>query len=79
MIVAKMSNNGLLLGLTEENVKRLKANEPIINNHTGQDIYIMYGKTEFDIVNGLKKAGLINESTQKSFYGMVKDGEGNDL
>lgn len=56
------------LGLSEENIKRLKKGSPIMIKASAlkieRDIFICYGKTELDILSHLKQIGLVNEKTE---------------
>jgi hypothetical protein len=61
MIKAKLTNGDLLFGISAENVRRLKNNEPIVFNLKtmgleDRKVMIVYGETEQDIM-----AELINE------------------
>jgi hypothetical protein len=58
MLLAKIrrsddSKEAIFIGLSEENLKRLKQGKPILINsgqlEIEQDIFILYGKTEEDI------------------------------
>jgi len=55
MIKAKTSDGKIILGLSEENIIRLKQGKPIAINLKEMGVgdiplFIMYGKTEADIV-----------------------------
>ena len=53
MIKAKLNDGTVILGLDEENIKRLKENQPIVADLSeigiNQKIVIMYGETLGDI------------------------------
>tara|TARA_R100001086_G_scaffold238993_2_gene164096 strand:- start:280 stop:501 length:222 start_codon:yes stop_codon:yes gene_type:complete len=63
MIKAKTNNNDMLIGLSDENIKRLTNNQPIkvdigevypeIPELQGKVCLIIHGKTETDIVKSL--------------------------
>jgi len=74
MIIARGTKDGndvLILGVSDENVVRLVKGEPIhIRRIThgdgcpdGWEIFLVHGKTERDIVAGLKAVGVITEET----------------
>lgn len=59
MIKARLSNGGLILGITKENVERLQQGKPIKVEHaeigtTSGDIFIVYGDTAQDLMDQLK-------------------------
>jgi len=59
MIKAKLGNGGILLGLSNENIKRLKRGMPIKINLSElglepRELYIVHGKTEKDIMKDLR-------------------------
>jgi len=68
MIKAKLSNNDLLFGLTEENIKRMKNNQPIKINLEDMglkgSIIIMYGTTGQSIRSQLQVMGAITDKTK---------------
>ncbi len=56
MIKARMNNGDLILGLSSENLKRLKKGQPIKFSMApilgvSDDLYIMHGETESDILD----------------------------
>ncbi len=76
MIIAKFEKSQdttlILVGLSDENVKRLLQGKPIYigEKHAGQgalppgyELGIMHGKTEQDIYDQFKAEGLIKETT----------------
>lgn len=76
----------LVLGLTDENMERLKGGEPISLSDEdvravmskGQPrlgVLIMYGATAADLKAQLLKAGLVSENTEERFEGFDKGGE----
>lgn len=70
MIKFRAGKNGKLvgLGLSKINLKKLKAGQPILvdGSEIGieNDILIMYGTTENDIIRELQKNGLIDRPTE---------------
>lgn len=76
MFIGELSGEkpALLLGLSDVNVMRLTQGQPIrltaeTHPHAGTilkglDILIIYGKTELDIMDYLKQAGLIVATTK---------------
>lgn len=65
MIKFRAGENGKLvgLGLSKMNLKKLKAGQPILVNGSDigieNDILIMYGATEKDIIKDLQENGFI--------------------
>lgn len=59
MLIARATNGLIILGIDAENVRRLKAGQPILKSlaqHGGtDDIAIVYGDTLDDIQKELKK------------------------
>lgn len=65
MIKATMSNGGILLGLSSENLKRLQEGMPIMieaGNGWPMPVLICYGDTEEDLLEAL--APIIDPSTK---------------
>lgn len=63
MLIAKLSDGALVLGLSHENVQRLQAGQPIRISHEGHGvdmpagcpaIYIMVGETEVTLLANVK-------------------------
>lgn len=64
MIKAKFGDTGLLIGLSEENVKRLKAGQPIAFDMSAVGLppgrcVIIYGQTEDRIAKDLADGGFL--------------------
>ena len=72
MIKARLSNGVFLLGIDAENVRRLKADQPILISLSQlggtDDIAIVYGETLESIVDELKRlnGGTLPEFTEPS-------------
>jgi len=60
MLIAKATNGMMILGIDAENVRRLKAGQPILKSLTQfggtDDVLIVYGETIDDIKRQLEKA-----------------------
>jgi hypothetical protein len=65
MIIAKMTDGSLLLGLSERNIELLRKGKPIVKDVEGlAKFVIVYGKTEGDIMAELKAHGLVHPNVQ---------------
>lgn len=68
MIKAKLDSDKIILGLSEENVKRLKQDQPIRVQLSELglkgEVFIIYGKTELDMQKQLREVGLISKDTE---------------
>lgn len=67
MLKARLSNGDLVLGITDENVRRLKEGKPIRVNHaevgdTQGDIYILHGETDGVLVEAIYEAFPIGDN-----------------
>ncbi len=60
MLIARATNGMMILGIDAENVRRLKAGQPILKALTQfggtDDVLIVYGETIDDIKRQLEKA-----------------------
>jgi hypothetical protein len=78
MILAEIKDQGILIGLSEKNIEKLKEGHPILKDSPKGKLVILYGKTEFAILNELKKKGFISKETAKSYEGFLRDNETED-
>ena len=68
-MIKAANESTILLGLSELNVQRLKAGDPIMFKGEeigipGKQVIIVYGMTEMTIMNDLQTAGLIGPNTE---------------
>lgn len=68
MIKVRTTNGQVVLGLSEENIKRLKQGKPISFNLSALamppcPVMIFYGKTEDAMLEELRKAGMCMDPT----------------
>lgn len=75
MIVAEIKDQGILVGLSEKNIEKLKEGQPIIKDSPKGKLVVLYGKTEFAILHELKKNGFISEDTAKAYEGFLRKSE----
>lgn len=75
MILAEIKDQGILIGLSEKNIEELKEGQPILKDSSKGKLVILYGKTEFAILNELKKKGFISEDTAKAYEGFLRKSE----
>ena len=78
MVIVRAGEKGkeiLMIGLSDENVKRLTTDQPIIIDNAkskgaippGLEVVIFHGKSEQDIYRMLKKHGMIGVDTKIEF------------
>ena len=75
---SKDGKNILGLGFSDQNIENLKQGKPIMKEVSSyvqgniDQIFIMYGATEFAMMNDLKKIGAISENTQIHSDGFLR-------